>query len=142
MSFRRFFPVISACWVLISFPVLILHQVVATPEPLFFSLTASNYNYFGLSRYSLAYLALALASLSKASAVALTVYFLVQLLYDLRQTRSVQVLWTMATLVAISVVVLGLPYILMNHGDAAFDMNVVVTQIIGSNRTLVHESAL
>jgi hypothetical protein len=134
--------IISACWMLVSPPVLILHQVIATPEPLVLCFTACSFYYFGLNRYWIAYLALALAALSKASAVALAVYFFVQLLYTLRQTRSVEVFWNIGILAITCVVVLAIPYMLINHGTAAFDLDVIRAQIIESNRGHVFMSML
>jgi hypothetical protein len=133
--------IISACWMLVSPPVLILHQVIATPEPLVLCFTACSFYYFGLNRYWIAYLTLALATLSKASAVTLAAYFLVQLLYTLKQTRRVEVVWDISILAVICAVVLAIPYVLINHA-AAFDPSVVSGQILDSNRGHVFMSML
>ena len=133
---------ISACWLLVSPPVLVLHQVIATPEPLVLFFTACSFYYFGLDRYRLSFVALALATLSKASAVALAAYFFVQLLYTLRQTRRVEVFWNILILAITCIFVLILPYLLFNHGSATFDPNVVTAQIIESNRGHVFMNVL
>jgi hypothetical protein len=134
--------IISACWMLVSPPVLVLHHVVATPEPLVLCFTACSFYYFGLNRYTFAYLALALATLSKASAVALAAYFFVQLLYTVRQTRRIEVVWNIGILTVTCVFVLIIPYMLINHGAAAFDPDVIRDQIIESNRGHVFMSIL
>jgi len=124
---------IAACWLLVSPPVLINHQVVASPEPLVLCFTAGSYYYFGLERYGLAYAVLALATLSKPSAVVLAVYFAVQLLYTLKENSHARVLSRIAFLAGSSAFALALPYVLISHGSAAFSPG-LVAEIVDGNR--------
>jgi hypothetical protein len=124
---------LAACWLLVSPPVLVIHQIVASPEPLVLCFTAGTYYYFGLKRYLLAYLTLALAILSKPSTLVLSVYFFIQLLYALRQTRSPQVFRNIILLAVASIFAMLLPHLLLNHGKAILDLNAIAVEIVAPN---------